>query len=370
MNTLDLESSVSIPSNNVSKYSINPRPINDELFAQLIKHAVNKIDKPEEGFFGPESILWKIMRFNYPWLIGASRMLTLQSIHIWMTQAGSDFSYGFKYPMKRAVNTFMMMSQIIFGDKETALKTAATIRNIHNQIEGKLQSARHPFPDNHYQANDANALLWVHATLWETTVLTYELIYSPLKPSEKDKLYEELVLLGMLFGIPKDTMPKDWQEFLEYNQAIYDSKILSGEGNSKKMARYFLDELDSTMPKVFSPFFFFLREFTISTLPEQIRVKMALNYNSMAAKVFLRAMKIVTKTVFIPIPYNGLFVQRKAKLSRIKTRKNLADRYWLIMDSTAMSMLRLTTLVFLSRRKVDDGMSSRQAIMHLAKRNR
>ncbi|MCG8313752.1 MAG: DUF2236 domain-containing protein, partial [Pseudomonadales bacterium] len=338
-----------------------PHPIHDDLFEKLLTQAANNVTNPEEGFFGPDSILWKVMRFNYPWLIGASRMLILQSIHIWMAQAGSDFSYGFRYPMKRAVNTFMMMSQIIFGDKDTALKTATTIRIIHNQIRGKLNNKHHPFPNDHYQANDANdanALLWVHATLWETTVLTYELIYSPLTQSEKDKLYEELILLGLLFGIPKDVMPKGWEGFMEYNQAMCSSEILSGEGDSKKLAGYFLNELDSTMPRVFAPFFYFLREFTISILPDEVREKLALSYNPKAGKAFLWWIRVVRRVVLIPIPYNGLFVQRKAKLARLKSNKKAPDYYWLLMDSTVMSMLRLTTLVFLSRRKVDDGMSS------------
>ncbi len=341
---------------------VDPRPINDALFEQLIREAASQCGDPETGFFGPDSVLWKIMQFNYPWLIGASRMLLLQSIHMWMAQAGTDYSYGFKFPMKRAVNTYMHMSQIIFGDRETALHTAQQIRSIHNRIQGELQQKEHPFPSNHYQANDANALLWVHATLWETTVLTYEMLYAPLQPAEKEKLHEELKLLGLLFGIPQQQMPTSWDAFLEYNRAMWAAPQLSGTGRSRELATYFLDQLGDTMPAVFAPFFYLLREFTISILPDPIRQKMALHYKPWAAKTLLLAMKVIVRTVWIPTPYNGLMVQRRARLASLKSCKSLADRYWLFMDTTAMAMLRLTTLVFIGRRKVDDGMSTRRMI--------
>lgn len=369
METSESKPTLQTPIQHEKDESLQPKSVNLAMFEQLVQLAEETIENPDEGFFGPHSVLWKIMKFNYPWLAGANRMLVLQSIHIWLTQAGTDFSYGFKFPMKRAVNTYMMMSQIIFGDKELALETAMQVRHIHDKIQGHLQIEKHPFPDDHYEANDANALLWVHATLWETTVLTYEMIYSPLSKEEKDTLYEELIVLGFLFGIPKEIMPKDWDSFIEYNRAMWSSELLSGEDESRQMANYFLDELDATMPKLFSPFFDLMREFTVSTLPKEVREKLALHYRPLSAKAFLWSMKVSARLIWLPVPYNGLFVQRMAKLARLKSSKSLADRYWLFLDTTPMAMLRLTTLIFLSRRQQDDGMSNWQMISEITNRN-
>lgn len=325
-------------------------------FDAQIEAALARVSDPEQGFFGESSVLWKIMRFNYPWLIGASRMLILQSMHLWMAQAGTDSSYGFRHPMKRAVNTFLAMSKIIFSNVDMALETAEGIRRIHERIYGEMTHNEHPFEDDHYEANDAYALFWVHATLWETTVKTYELLYKPLTLEEKTQLHEELSLMALLFGIPKTHMTNSWEEFIEYNHTMWRSNQLGSDGSSREFALYFLNDLSETMPIAFKPFFYHLREFTISVLPEPVRAKLELNYDLNAAKRFLWSMKMGAKFAIIPVPYNGLFLQRKAHFARKKKHKQLADRYWLALDTLPMILLRITTLVFLTRKRTDDGM--------------
>lgn len=330
--------------------------IDRSIFDAQIESALASVEDPEQGFFGESSILWKIMRFNYPWLIGASRMLILQSMHHWMAQAGSDSSYGFQHPMKRAVNTFLAMSKIIFGNVDTALETSEGIRRIHEKIYGSMSHDNHPFEDDRYQANDAYALFWVHATLWETTVKTYELLYQPLTQEEKEQLHDELCVMALLFGIPKTHMTQSWEEFIAYNHTMWSSDQLGSDGTSKEFALYFLNDLSDTMPDVFKPFFYHLREFTVSVLPDLVRTKLDLGYNKKAAKRFLWSMKLGAKFAVVPVPYNGLFLQRKAYFARKKQHKQLADRYWLALDTLPFILLRITTLVFLTRKRTDDGM--------------
>ena len=58
-------------------------------------------------------------------------------------------------------------------------------------------------PGSGFFANDPELLLWVAATLLDSSVVAYELFIEPLSAEEKEQLYQQAKRFGQLFGIPE-----------------------------------------------------------------------------------------------------------------------------------------------------------------------
>ena len=76
-----------------------------------------------------------------------------------------------------------MQLQLIlaFGSRQEAEATADRVNKLHEQINGI-----DPVTGERYDALDLDLLLWVHATLEESTLLFYERTVRPLTAEERE----------------------------------------------------------------------------------------------------------------------------------------------------------------------------------------
>lgn len=312
--------------------------VSDEEFEKQLEKALAQVKETNHGFFGPDSVLWKLMKKIFPLYMGSTRLLILQSIHIWMAQAGKDASYAFSQPMNRAYRTYVSVSIILYGTVDEALAVARFIRKMHENVKGEINVETNPFPDKKYQANEGNALLWVHASLWESIIYNYEALNKTLSYSEKEQLIKELRVFAYLFGVPDHLIPTSWERFLAYNNEVYLSPVLGFENTHQEMVNFFLDELEHTMPKIFKPFFDFHKEYTINTLPENIRNSFSLTYSPWKSKLFLRIFRLVNRFLIIPSGYNEYYVNAMARITQ--------NPFWKLCNNKWLSPLFATSLVW------------------------
>ncbi len=86
-------------------------------------------------------------------------------------------------------------------------------------IKGVMPDAAGPFAaGSGYLANDAAAMMWVHATLIETALVAHDLVLPPLSEGDRDRYYAESKVFAALFGIPQEMLPQDWTAFAAYNR--------------------------------------------------------------------------------------------------------------------------------------------------------
>lgn len=107
-----------------------------------------------------------------------------------------------------------MTMAIVFGDRETALAAARGVNQVHARVKGR-----------DYRALDPDLLLWVHATLMDTSLVTYETFVKPLLPREREDFYQEFKLLGELLGIPQDRFPTTLRDFESYLHDMLESGL-------------------------------------------------------------------------------------------------------------------------------------------------
>src|SRR5438128_10062054 len=161
-----------------------------------------------EGLYPDDSITRRINRENVL-VLGGGRALLMQLAHP-SVAAGVDEHSDFRtHPVRRLRRTVRMTMAIVFGDRETALAAARAVNHAHSRVRGEG-----------YRALDPDLLLWVHATLVDSALVTYETFVKPLSPVQREEFYEESKLLGELLGIPREQFPAAHRDFNDYLAAM------------------------------------------------------------------------------------------------------------------------------------------------------
>ncbi len=180
-----------------------------------------ELPDPAAGVFGPGSKVWEINR-HAAIFVGAGRAALLQLAHPWVARAIDDHSLARDDPVRRFRRTFIQVFAMVYGDLDQALRAASDVFAIHQKVKGPLaQTDASPDGGARYRATDVGALLWVHSTLWETSMQIFELLVRPVPRREKDLYLAETARFARLFGIPDDALPADWAAFERYNRCMW-----------------------------------------------------------------------------------------------------------------------------------------------------
>jgi uncharacterized protein (DUF2236 family) len=219
-----------------------------------------------EGVFGPASMTWRVDREAAVFL-GAGRALLLQLAHPWVAAAVADQSRVFADPVGRFHRTFGVTFTMVFGSLEQALAVARKLYQRHEAVTGVLPQSAGPFAaGSSYQANQVDALRWVHATLVETALLAHELVLPKLTDDERERYWSEARLYAALFGIPPDSLPSDWASFLAYGDAMAASDVLTVSPAARDIAQQiFSGRVTGIRPPLW------YRALTAQLLPERLR---------------------------------------------------------------------------------------------------
>jgi uncharacterized protein (DUF2236 family) len=150
------------------------------------------------GLFGPGSMTWKVDR-EVAVLVGSgSRALMLQIAHPLVAAAVAEHSRYRADPLGRLRGTLDAIYAFAFADTERALDVVRSIQRLHATVRGPGYSALEP-----------RLLLWVYATLIDSSLLAYETFVAPLSRAERDGYYAEFCRAGSVWGIPAELFPAD-----------------------------------------------------------------------------------------------------------------------------------------------------------------
>src|SRR5207253_9980384 len=107
--------------------------------------------------------------------------------------------------VRRLRRTIRMTMAIVFGDRDTATAAARAVNQTHSRVRG-----------TGYRALDPDLLRWVHATLVDSALVTYETFVKPLSEREREAFFQESKVLGELLGIPRERFPATLADFTAY----------------------------------------------------------------------------------------------------------------------------------------------------------
>src|SRR5690349_9256983 len=146
-------------------------------------HATASHPRPEFGVFGPDSVTWRVDREIVVLLGSGTRALLMQVAHPKVAAAVVDHSRYRSDPLGRLRDTLDAIYGFAFADSARANQIIEHIHALHLRVRGHT-------PDGApYSALDPHLLLWVYATLIDSSLLAYDTFVGPLTPAERDAYY-------------------------------------------------------------------------------------------------------------------------------------------------------------------------------------
>jgi uncharacterized protein (DUF2236 family) len=231
---------------------------------------------PRIGVHGPQSVSWRIDRESALFLAGG-RAALLQLSHPYVAYALDQHSQTRRDPLGRFQRTFDSVYAMVFGDLERAIRAARHVHAVHARVYGEIAEDVGAYSaGQHYQANDEEALLWVHATLVDSALLAYDLIVKRLTEAEQEAYWHESKRSARLFGIPERVLPDCYGAFCRYVETMLASKAICVTRPALEMRRFlfrapFLAE---------RPLFRWLELMTAGLMPERLRGELELSFGS------------------------------------------------------------------------------------------
>jgi uncharacterized protein (DUF2236 family) len=186
-------------------------------------------------------------------LLGGGRALLMQITHPLVARGVAEHSNFRADRIDRLLRTLRPTLAIVFGTKEEALAAAAGINRIHEGVTGAG-----------YTAKDSDLLLWVLATLIDTSVMMHERFVCPLSSVEQAAYYDDMQRVGELLEVPSSSMPNSLDELQAYVTRMCDSLVVTDEAREICEALFASNVL--TWPVMGT-----VRHLTAGLLPEGLR---------------------------------------------------------------------------------------------------
>ena len=178
----------------------------------MILHSLNNIYfmSADPGYFGPDSMMWKVNK-EITVLFGGARALLMHAAHPLIAAGARQTSFYQRDPWKRLIRTLSLQNSVTFGTVIEANESATRINKLHEVIKGKDQ-----ITGDYYDALNHEQLLWVHACLQLSSIYFYEKTVKKLTDEEKNKYHIENMLSAKLVLIDTDNMPKTHEDLKKW----------------------------------------------------------------------------------------------------------------------------------------------------------
>jgi uncharacterized protein (DUF2236 family) len=167
------------------------------------------------GFFGPDSVTWRI-HTDPSYAIGGLRALMLQALHPVAMDGVARNSAGFKDEWwMRMTRTGQYVETITFGSRTEARRMAARVRGLHGKLSGVEETTGRA-----YRVDDPDLLLWVHNGAVDSLLSTARRAGLPLSAEDADAYVLEQLAAARLVGVPEDLVPRTVADVDAYFEGI------------------------------------------------------------------------------------------------------------------------------------------------------
>jgi|TARA_B100001094_G_scaffold302845_1_gene330444 uncharacterized protein (DUF2236 family) len=219
--------------------------------------------KSDPGYFGPNSMMWKVNK-EITVLFGGARALLMHAAHPLIAAGARQTSFYQRDPWKRLIRTLSLQNSVTFGTKDEADESAHRINKLHEVIKGKDEVT-----GGVYDALDHEQLLWVHACLQISSIYFYELTVRKLSDDEKNQYHTENIIAAELVLVDKKLIPNTHDELKNWviNKSREESYLLSTD-----VAEDVKDIIGGgPVPKHIKPIWPFIAFTAFNTLPPEFK---------------------------------------------------------------------------------------------------
>ena len=276
---------------------------------------------------GPGAVSWKL-HCEVALLAGWGRAILLQLAHPLVAQGVAEHSAFLREPhghVRRLRRTLASMLVLTFGSADEAREAAARINAIHDRVHGHLPGAhgRHA-AGTRYSAHDPDLLAWVHATLLDSFLLTFQLFVADLTEAECDRYCAESSRIEPLLGIPPGRLPRSRAALRRDVDAALASGEIAVTDTARRLAHAVLRPAVAWPVR---PLAALSRVITIGLLPAPLREAYRLDWDPRRARVLRVAAALSRRALpLVPPLVRHWPVARRAARVRAEAAREASAR--------------------------------------------
>ena len=269
----------------------------------------------DPGYFGPDSMMWKVNK-EITVLFGGARALLMHAAHPLIAAGARQTSFYQRDPWKRLIRTLSLQNSVTFGTVIEADESANRINKLHEVIKGEDKVT-----GGIYDALDHEQLLWVHACLQLSSLYFYEKTVRKLTNEEKNIYHKENMLSAELVLVDIDKMPSTHDDLKKW--VIEKSK----EDNYLLLTDVAIDVQNiiggGPVPKHIKPIWPFIAFTAFNTLPKEFKELYGVSESTIKDVILKFNLNFLKYTrPFLP-PFFRLIPPARWARQRIKSKPNL-----------------------------------------------
>ena len=271
--------------------------------------------KADPGYFGPDSMMWKVNK-EITVLFGGARALLMHAAHPLIAAGARQTSFYQRDPWKRLIRTLSLQNSVTFGSKNEADESAHRINKLHEVIKGNDEVT-----GDVYDALDHEQLLWVHACLQISSIYFYEKTVKKLSVEEKNKYHKENMVAAGLVLIDIDEMPQTHEELKEWvvNKSKTENYLIYTDV-AKDVQEIIAG---GPVPRHIKPIWPFISFTAFNTLPKEFKELYGVNESRIKDVILKFNLNFLKFTrPFIP-PFFRLIPPARWAKQRLKSKPNL-----------------------------------------------
>ena len=271
--------------------------------------------KADPGYFGPDSMMWRVNK-EITVLFGGARALLMHAAHPLIAAGARQTSFYQRDPWKRLIRTLSLQNSVTFGSKKEADESAHRINKLHEVIKGNDEVT-----GDVYDALDHEQLLWVHACLQISSIYFYEKTVKKLSVEEKNKYHKENMVAAGLVLIDIDEMPQTHEELKEWvvNKSKTENYLIYTDV-AKDVQEIIAG---GPVPRHIKPIWPFIAFTAFNTLPKEFKELYGVNESKIKDVILKFNLNFLKFTrPFLP-PFFRLIPPARWAKQRLKSKPNL-----------------------------------------------
>ena len=158
---------------------------------------------------GPGSVSWRLMKERVI-LLGAGRMLMMQMSDPAVAAGVELHSNYITDPWSRVRRTTDFYLRLVHSRSGDIVQLRSWLQKAHRGISGSSEQGVE------YDASADKLMLWVHATVADSVLWSYQQVFGDLSQSERSRYFQEQRILALALGISADIVPLSLEEWESY----------------------------------------------------------------------------------------------------------------------------------------------------------
>jgi uncharacterized protein (DUF2236 family) len=223
------------------------------------------------GFFGPDSVTWRVWSYPTSLTVGFQRAVVVEELDPALVASVDATHAIWDRPRTRYDRTLRYFALVAFGGSRATAQAADVLVKVHSKAVGI-----EPLSGATYDANDPASQLWIHLTAWHSILYAYER-FGPgrLSAADEQRYWAECAVAAELQTCDPADVPRTREGVRDYFETMRPQLV--GSEVAKATMRHLLnaDVMLPPLPWAFWPVTklaaFALRKATLATMPRWMR---------------------------------------------------------------------------------------------------